>query len=254
MPSARPPRATTTKSAEGESISSTRGLSAFSRRTSRASERKLFASLSHESNKAMNLNSYLGLMGGSFAVVDSPGGQVLVSAGSQHADFAVSDSDYVLTLDADSVLLPEYCLRLVYFMEQSENSNVAVVQTPSSAYPILLRASSASPEQPPTFSTSSTRASTASEATFWVGANAVIRKRALEELEEQEDEAGFTISRFIKDRTVMRGYGVEHRPESKGLEPLQLSGKAELQCDTARLRRIGDPKAALGERWSRHST
>ena len=31
-------------------------------------ERKLYASLSHEPNKAMNLNSYIGLMGGSYEV------------------------------------------------------------------------------------------------------------------------------------------------------------------------------------------
>ena len=36
------------------------------------------------------------------------------------ADLVVPDPDYVLTLDADSVLLPEYCLRLVYLMEQPE--------------------------------------------------------------------------------------------------------------------------------------
>ncbi len=210
----QPPRATTTKSAEGESISSTRGLSAFSRRTSLASERKLFASLSHESNKAMNLNSYLGLMGGSFAVVDSPGGQVLVSAGNQHADFAVSDSDYVLTLDADSVLLPEYCLRLVYFMEQSENSNVAVVQTPYSAYPNpasrIERIAGAT-----TDIQHIVHQGLYSQRSNILRANAVIRKRALEDLEEQEDEAGFTIRRFIKDRTVDQST-VEHRPESKG--------------------------------------
>src|SRR5690606_13699063 len=40
-------------------------------------------------------------------------------------------------------------------------------------------------------------------ATFWVGANAVIRKRALDELETREDEQGFIIRRYIKDRTVI---------------------------------------------------
>ena len=47
----------------------------------------------------------------------------------------VPDPDYVLTLDADSVLLPEYCLRLVHLMEQPENERVAVAQTPYSAFP-----------------------------------------------------------------------------------------------------------------------
>ena len=43
-------------------------------------ERKQFASLSHEPNKAMNLNSYLGLMGGRYSIVPSPGGRVLIPA------------------------------------------------------------------------------------------------------------------------------------------------------------------------------
>ena len=51
------------------------------------------------------------------------------------ADLTVPDPDYVLTLDADSVLLPEYCLRLLYLMEQSGHAEVAVAQTPYSAYP-----------------------------------------------------------------------------------------------------------------------
>ena len=37
-------------------------------------ERKTYVSLSHEANKAMNLNAYIGLMGRSFAVDVSPKG------------------------------------------------------------------------------------------------------------------------------------------------------------------------------------
>ena len=51
------------------------------------------------------------------------------------SDLDVPDPDYVLTLDADSIVLPEYCLRLVYLMEQSQHARVAVAQTPYSAYP-----------------------------------------------------------------------------------------------------------------------
>jgi len=166
-------------------------------------ERKQFASLSHEANKAMNLNSYLGLMGGSYCVVQSPGGRVLVPAGSRRPDLVVPNSDYVLTLDADSILLPEYCLRLVYFMEQAENGDVAVVQTPYSAY----RGAATRIERIAGATTDIQhivhQGLTHYDATFWVGANAVIRKRALDELLEEEDEAGFVIRRYIKDRTVI---------------------------------------------------
>ena len=40
-------------------------------------------------------------------------------------------------------------------------------------------------------------------ATFWVGANAVIRKRALEDIVEKEWVGGFEIKRYVQDRTVI---------------------------------------------------
>ncbi|OAI41988.1 hypothetical protein AYO38_03410 [bacterium SCGC AG-212-C10] len=187
-------------------------------------ERKQFASLSHEANKAMNLNSYLGLMGGRYSIISSPGGQVLVPAGDRNPDLVVPNSDYVLTLDADSILLPEYCLRLVYFMEQEENADVAVVQTPYSAYrgaaSRIERIAGATTDIQHVVHQGLTRF----DATFWVGANAVIRKTALDQLEEQQDEAGFMIKRYIQDRTVIedtessidlraRGWRLHNYPE-----------------------------------------
>lgn len=187
-------------------------------------ERKQFASLSHEPNKAMNLNSYIGLIGGKYCVVSSPGGRVLIPAGHRVPDLVIPHADYVLTLDADSILLPEYCLRLAYFMEQEENADVAVVQTPYSAYrgarSRIERIAGATTDIQHIVHQGLTRY----DATFWVGANAVIRKTALDELEEDEDEAGFTIRRFIKDRTVIedtessidlraRGWRLYNHPE-----------------------------------------
>jgi hypothetical protein len=43
-------------------------------------ERKQYSSLSHEPNKAMNLNSYIGLMGGSFREIRTVTGVVLAPA------------------------------------------------------------------------------------------------------------------------------------------------------------------------------
>lgn len=166
-------------------------------------ERKQYASLSHEPNKAMNLNSYLGLMGGSFTVANSPDGRVLVPAGDRTPDLVVPQADYVVTLDADSMLLPEYCLRLVHHMEQPMHSRVAVAQTPYSSYrgaPTRIeRIAGATTDIQHIVHQGLTRY----DATFWVGANAVIRKRALDELEETEDEGGFIVKRYIKDRTVI---------------------------------------------------
>ena len=62
----------------------------------------------------MNLNSYIGLMGGRYASARrSRGTRAAARAPATAVDLDVPDPDYVLTLDADSVLLPEYCLRLV---------------------------------------------------------------------------------------------------------------------------------------------
>ncbi|HEY5695626.1 MAG TPA: glycosyltransferase family 2 protein, partial [Candidatus Saccharimonadales bacterium] len=98
-------------------------------------ERKKYASLSHEANKAMNLNSYIGLMGGMYREEQTPDGPVLLPAETKRAaTLTLPDSDFILTLDADSILLGEYCLRLVYFLQQPGNERVAVTQTPYSSF------------------------------------------------------------------------------------------------------------------------
>jgi cellulose synthase (UDP-forming) len=165
-------------------------------------ERKLYSSLSHEANKAMNLNSYLGLMGRSFEPRVDAEGVVLVPAGNS-GSIAIPDADYVLTLDADSVLLPEYCLRLVYLLQLPENAQVAVAQTPYSAFPgsstRLERMAGATTDLQHIVH----QGMGYHNATFWVGANAVIRKRALEDIVEVEVHGEHEIRRYVQDRTVI---------------------------------------------------
>ncbi|POH67774.1 MULTISPECIES: glycosyltransferase family 2 protein [Cryobacterium] len=167
-------------------------------------ERKLFSSLSHEANKAMNLNAYIGLMGRRFQREEGPDGTILRPvADDAPANYVVRDSEYLLTLDADSLLLRDYCLRLVYFLEQPANAKVAVTQTPYSSF-----------RGAPTRIERLAGASTDIQhilhqglshygATFWVGANAVIRKVALEDIVEVETVGGFEIRRYVQDRTVI---------------------------------------------------
>lgn len=165
-------------------------------------ERKRYASLSHEPNKATNLNSYIGLMGGRFRDVSTPAGRALVPA-EHDADLVVADPDYVLTLDADSVLLPEYCLRMVHELEQGQHRDVAVAQTPYSAFPgpatRLERIAGATTDLQHIIH----QGLTYYDATFWVGANALLRKRALDELCETDHVGNFEIRRYIKSRTVI---------------------------------------------------
>ena len=165
--------------------------------------RKAYVNLSHEPNKAMNLNSYIGLAGSAYREEETPAGIRLVPAGSGHRDLVVPDPDYLLTLDADSVLLPEYCLRLVYLMEQRENRDVAVAQTPYSAYPgsstRLERLAGATTD----LQHMSHQGMTSYDATFWVGANAVLRKEALNDIETTDRSEGIEVHRYIQDRTVI---------------------------------------------------
>lgn len=167
-------------------------------------ERKKYASLSHEANKAMNLNAYIGLMGANYKEEQTPDGPVLVPLNKPgHADLSVPDSDFLLTLDADSVLLRDYCLRLVYFLQQPDNQDVAVTQTPYSSF----RGASTRIERLSGATTDIQhilhQGMSHYGATFWVGANAVIRKKALEDIVQKEWIGGFEIKRYIQDSTVI---------------------------------------------------
>ncbi|MEI8241292.1 MAG: glycosyltransferase family 2 protein, partial [Actinomycetota bacterium] len=169
-----------------------------------AFQRKRFASLSHEANKAMNLNSYLSLMGGAYTISHRAGLTHLDPAvDPQSADLVVPRTEYVLTLDADSVLLPEYCLRLVHIMEQPGNERMAVAQTPYSAFPgaptRLERLAGASTDLQHRVHQGLTHYG----ATYWVGANAVLRRIALDDISTTEIEHGIPVVRYIHDRTVI---------------------------------------------------
>jgi cellulose synthase/poly-beta-1,6-N-acetylglucosamine synthase-like glycosyltransferase len=172
----------------------------------------------------MNLNSYIGLMGGRFRELDTPMGVMLAHADQDEASFVVPDSDYVLTLDADSVLVPEYALRLVYLLEQREHAKDAVAQTPYSAFPgaatRIERIAGATTDLQHIIH----QGMTFYGASFWVGANAVLRKAALDQIVETEYIGGWPIHRYIRDRTLIEdtestidlaahGWGTYNYPE-----------------------------------------
>ena len=168
-------------------------------------ERKRYLNLSHEPNKAMNLNSYIGLVGRSFTVAQEPGGLLLQEVSPHHpeAHLRVPEAEYVVTLDADSMLVPGYVERLVYHMEQPGNERAAVAQTPYTAIPSatgkLERIAGATTDMQYLVHQGCSFFSAA----YWVGANAVLRKSALEDICAEAIERGFTIHRFIQDRTVI---------------------------------------------------
>ena len=165
-------------------------------------ERKAYANLPHDANKAMNLNAYIGLMGRRVRPVETRIGLVLRDSADDGATL-VPDSDYLLTLDADSVLLREYCLRLVHQMELPGNERVAVIQTPYSAFrgaaTRLERVAGATTDVQHILHQGLAHFG----ATFWVGANAVIRKVALDDIVEVSYVRGEEVRRYVQDRTVI---------------------------------------------------
>jgi cellulose synthase (UDP-forming) len=187
-------------------------------------ERKQYANLSWASNKAMNLNSYIGLIGKRFNRVEQDQGIYLEPATTATADLAVPEASYIVTLDADSLLAPDYVRRLVGIMVTPGNERVAVVQTPYTAVPapqgLLERVAGATTDLQYIVHQGFTQAG----ATYWVGANAVLRKAALDDIVTYDRERGFPIAKYIQDRTVIedtessidlvvRGWSLYNLPE-----------------------------------------
>ncbi len=168
-----------------------------------AFQRKQYVSLSHEPNKAMNLNSYIGLMGGEYREIAVPGGGIALLRTDHDPDLVVRDPDYILTLDADSLLLPEYILRIVHLLERREHAKVAVAQAPYTAFPgattRLERMAGATTD----LQYMVHQGMTHYDATFWVGANAILRKKAIDDLCDVSHDGDWAITRYISDRTVI---------------------------------------------------
>lgn len=174
---------------------------AFTSVTLAVFQRKGYENLSHEPNKAMNLNSYIGLMGEKYSeqIIGEKTHLVAHEAGS----VSIPNSDYLITLDADSLLASEYALRLVHHMESAGNKRLAVAQTPYNAFHC------------PFVNIERIAAATTDiqhlihqgfeyyGASYWVGANALLRVKALADIKELDTERGYTISRYIQDRTVI---------------------------------------------------
>ncbi|SFZ86705.1 Glycosyl transferase family group 2 [Devosia enhydra] len=169
-------------------------------------ERKQFINLPHAANKAMNLNAYLGLMGNAYRFESGREGTSLVRIGaSEPADLIVPEPDYVLTLDADSVILPDYLVALMGVIEV--DPAIGVIQTPYRAFPgsrsAVERVAGATTDMQYLVHQGSSHFS----AGFWVGANALLRRSALKAIATEQRERGHAHQVFIQDRTVIEDTG-----------------------------------------------
>ena len=97
----------------------------------------------------------------------------------------------------------DYISRLVYLMQQPENNRIAVAQSPCSATPGHRSAVEriASAQIDVQFHTH--QGYTYWDASFWVGANAMLRMTALNAIKEIQEVDGKTVSVYIQDRTLI---------------------------------------------------
>jgi hypothetical protein len=168
-------------------------------------ERKRYENLSHAPNKAMNLNSYIGLIGASYREEIRDGKRWLTECPADQATLRVPPVDFLLTIDADSFVTHDYALRLIRKMQQ--DPQIAVAQTPYSAVPgaptLIERAAGATTDVQFVIHQGFTRY----DATYWVGANALLRVAALHEVRTFAQERGHRVPVFIQDRTVIEDTG-----------------------------------------------
>ncbi len=167
-------------------------------------ERKKYTNLSQESNKAMNLNSYMGLIGKSWKEVKQNDGTYhLYEVEKEEADFSIPAVDYVNTIDSDSLMVSDYALRLIEIMEQSGNQKLAVIQSPCSSFQGCPKGLERTAGACIDIQFLTHQGYTYWGASFWVGANAMLRRKALEEIKEMRIENGHPVAIYIQDRTVI---------------------------------------------------
>ena len=148
------------------------------------------------------VNTYIGLMGGRWRDRRSGDSLHLLRSEGQ-GSFLIPETDYVDSLDADSLLLPDYTAKLVQSLEHPDNARVAVAQTSYSAIPgpssLIERIAGATTDIQHIIHQGFTHFG----ATCWVRANAVLRKKALDNIRMKAEERGYPIVKFIQDRTVI---------------------------------------------------
>lgn len=179
-------------------------------------ERKRYANLSHAPNKAMNLNSYIALIGKCFREINRTTGLYLEACEPGEATLRVPPAPLIATLDADSLITADFAVRLMPIMEACGNEQLAVAQTPYTAIPgapgIVERTAAA--ETDVQFFTHQGMAHLG--ASWWVGASALIRLSALEDIAVEVEERGHKIRVFIQDGILIEDAAATVDLVSKG--------------------------------------
>jgi cellulose synthase/poly-beta-1,6-N-acetylglucosamine synthase-like glycosyltransferase len=128
-----------------------------------------------------------------------------------------------VTVDADSLITSDYAIRLVHIMEQSGNECLAIAQTPYTAIPhapVALENTAAASTDGQYFNH---QGLSFFDASFWVGASALMRYAALEDIAREVDERGHRVKVYIEDKILVedmaatidligKGWRVYHDP------------------------------------------
>ncbi len=175
-------------------------------------ERKLYANMPHAADKATNLNAYLTLIGRTFIKQERDDGTHVIEVDPlvrhpRYETLQVEDTDYVLVLDADSIVFPRYAKTLLGIMEARGGEKIGVAQTPYLTFPgatsLLERIAGATTD----IQFIIHQGMGALGAGFWVGANALVRMTAFREIAKPSEENGYPFLKFIQDRTVIEDTG-----------------------------------------------
>jgi cellulose synthase/poly-beta-1,6-N-acetylglucosamine synthase-like glycosyltransferase len=166
-------------------------------------ERKKYAELSHESNKAMNLNGYLSVMGKSWVEEEREGVWHLREVPASEATFLPPSSEYLMILDADSILLPDYALRLMHKMQQPDYARIGVMQCYPSAFPGIPGGIERMAGASINLLFRINQGEENLGGPFWMGANSLVRRQALDDISRQAISDGKRSTIYIQDGTVI---------------------------------------------------
>jgi cellulose synthase (UDP-forming) len=166
-------------------------------------ERKRYANLSHAPNKAMNLNSYIALIGKCFRQSERADGLHLEACARNEATFEVPPAEYIATIDADSFITGDFARHLISIMEATGNERIGVAQSPYTAIPdtpIALERTAAASTDVQFFSHQGMAHFGSS---WWVGASALMRHKALEDIAIETEERGHKVTVYIQDKILI---------------------------------------------------
>lgn len=169
----------------------------------RSFERKKYANLSHEANKAMNLNAYLSVMGKHYTEVEHADGWHLVEVAPAQASFSPPSAEYLVIIDADTILLPDYMLRLMHEMEKPQYAHIGVMQCYPSCFPGIPMGIERMAAASIDLLFRMNQGHEALGGSFWMGANSLVRRTALDDIAKMAVSDGKPSTIYIQDGTVI---------------------------------------------------